>query len=146
MQHQGSSTAATTAGSTEVLDDNIWERRCAAREMAARLKDGSLRKDLEDDAGPETKEPMDLTGPPEAEVGPQLPARPAASSSGVECGLDDESDDDDVVGDNTAGPLAAEGNEPELPPAPSERTKPKALDLELDMFGNPEEDLFEPID
>jgi len=54
-------------------------------------------------------------------------------------GVLDDSDDDDLAG-------LSEGPAPLLPPAPSDKAKPKACDLELDMFGEPEENTMEAVD
>merc|ERR1712137_843983 len=99
---------------TEVLDDNVWEKRCRAMEQR-------------------TAAEADSTGGHEEGSDP----RPTNSV------LDVDSDEDDS---DDAAPLAAKELMPELPSVPTERAKPLACDVELDMFGEPEENSMEAVD
>lgn len=133
----------------EVLDDNVWERRCRNLERRAAVAASSSASAS---AAPEA------ASSGRSEVAAALAAGKAALAFTGEC--DDEPDiavpvvqrprgpleedsDDDVAED--AG-LAAQGPLPELPSAPADRAKPKACDLDMDMFGDPEEDSMEAVD
>lgn len=130
---------------TEVLDNNVWERKCLALER---------------------RSGMTTTAPASSPASSSAAASSAAGSSGgvalalaaAEAALGDAPDGEDAVratvapmpmprgpldddSDDDAAPslglgLAEEGPAPALPTAPV-AAKPKALDLELDMFGEP---------
>jgi len=144
-----------------VLDDNVFERRCKARELAASSAGGSSSSGggsasfsygsaSSSSAAPAA--PAPALGPAsldklddEAEgdflgcrpVGPQLP--PVLADVGKRGVATDDDDDEDFLG-LSAGPLAQGDEVIALPEAPKEKAKPQACDLELDMFGNPVED------
>mmetsp|Transcript_113456 Transcript_113456/g.367011 ORF Transcript_113456/g.367011 Transcript_113456/m.367011 type:complete len:400 (+) Transcript_113456:622-1821(+) len=145
----------------EVLDDNVFERRCKARELAASSADGSsssgggsasFSSGSASSSSAAPAAPAPALGPAsldklddEAEgdflgcrpVGPQLP--PVLADVGKRGVATDDDDDEDFLG-LSAGPLAQGDEVIALPEAPKEKAKPQACDLELDMFGNPVED------
>jgi hypothetical protein len=161
------------AAFTTVLDDNIWERRCLALERRAAAKaasssatsscSSSASGSASDAAAASCSSLASLAAVAPGGVAAALKAVEASSGSSAEeqegvrdlpappmdspdarAGLlDDDSDEDAVPG---AGPLASEGPAPVLPSAPADRAKPKACDLDLDMFGEPEEDSMEAVD
>merc|ERR1712217_707929 len=91
-------------------------------------------------------------------VGPQLPPTDqgvfgkSSSSKGPSPQADEDEEEDSSIGhvldffgeDDPVEPLAA-GEVSALPPAPP-RAKLQACDLEMDMFGMPEEDTMDPVD
>eukprot|EP00929_Paragymnodinium_shiwhaense_P090928 TRINITY_DN51002_c0_g1_i1.p1 TRINITY_DN51002_c0_g1~~TRINITY_DN51002_c0_g1_i1.p1 ORF type:complete len:463 (-),score=141.10 TRINITY_DN51002_c0_g1_i1:27-1415(-) len=89
-------------------------------------------KSLSDEMADDLNDAEDAIGP--RLQGPELPPKGASSSTSLLVDKD-ESDDEDA---QVAGPLA-EGDAAALPAAPSDKAKPSACDLELDMFGEPEE-------
>jgi len=138
----------------EVLDSNVWERRCRALEQRAASEPASASSSCSslgaESASTASSSSGSLAVAAAFEAAASgstgiesLSAEPTPTLPGPRCPLDDDSDEDAAPG---LGPLAAEGPAPELPSAPTDRAKPKACDLELDMFGEPEEDTMEVVD